>query len=107
MSTASLIKRARRSRCRRELETSPRSGGTARFARYPHLVEWTDRALSRSGGGVAGALLDPQMLGAVATRRKAEQRPAMEQADALTANLPGTRSARPCSGRVPSRRPGT
>jgi predicted ATPase len=60
--------------------------------RYAHAVEWIDRALERPGGDPAlqAHCLVTKCPTLWALGRKAEQRPVMEQAEALTANLPGT-----------------
>jgi predicted ATPase/DNA-binding SARP family transcriptional activator len=60
--------------------------------RYAHVVEWIERALSRPDGDPAlRAQCLITMSGALwALGRKAEQRPVEEEADTLTATLPGT-----------------
>ena len=60
--------------------------------RYAHAVEWIDRALSRPGGDPASRAhcLITKSPTLWALGRKAEQRAVLEQADALTATLPGT-----------------
>ena len=60
--------------------------------RYAHAVEWIDRALNRPGGdpGLRAHCLITKCPTLWALGRKAEQHAVLEQADALTATLPGT-----------------
>ena len=60
--------------------------------RYAHAVEWIERALNRPGGDPAlrAHCLITKSPTLWALGRKAEQHPVLEQADALTATLPGT-----------------
>ena len=60
--------------------------------RYAHAVEWIDRALSRPGGDPAlrAHCLITKSPTLWALGRKAEQHAVLEEADALTATLPGT-----------------
>ena len=60
--------------------------------RYAHAVEWIDRALNRPGGdpGLRAHCLITKSPTLWALGRKAEQHAVLEQADALTATLPGT-----------------
>jgi hypothetical protein len=60
--------------------------------RYAHLVEWTDRALARPGGDPAlqALCLCSKCWTVWALGREGEQRPLLEEADALTATLAGT-----------------
>ena len=62
--------------------------------RYAHAVEWIDRALGRPGGDPAlrAHCLTLKSWAVWALGRKAEQRALIEEADALTAALPGTSS---------------